>query len=170
MGKMEKDHRYPERKIIRLRSYNYNTQGTYFLTLCAEKRAPIFGRVVGGGVLDAPQVELSKIGKIIKEHILTLDSLEYAEVERWVIMPNHLHLLITVHERNGTSRTPSPTNTTIPQIVSTFKRLINQRIGFSVFQRSYYDHIVRNEEDYLRIREYIDNNPARWKEDQYFSS
>ena len=70
---------------------------------------------------------------------------------------------------NGTSRTPSPTNAVIPRFVSTFKRFVNKDCGFSLFQRSYYDHIIRDEEDYGRIVRYIDENPARWTEDKYYT-
>ena len=78
-------------------------------------------------------------------------------------MPNHIHLLVSISDHDGSSRTPTPTNATIPMLVSTMKRMTNRQWGEKLWQRSYYDHIVRNEAEYREIAEYIDANPARWK-------
>ena len=69
---------------------------------------------------------------------------------------------------NGTSWVPSPTNKTIPHFVSTLKRFVNRDCGTNIFQRSFYDHIIRDEVDYLKIWNYIDTNPQRWAEDKYY--
>ncbi|MDR1000035.1 MAG: hypothetical protein LBL96_04425, partial [Clostridiales bacterium] len=69
---------------------------------------------------------------------------------------------------NGTSRTPSPTNAVIPALVSTLKRFTNKDVGFSLWQRSFHDHIIRNECDYGRIAEYIENNPQNWRDDRFY--
>jgi len=68
----------------------------------------------------------------------------------------------------GTSRTPSPTNARLPQFLSTFKRFTNREIGFPIWQRSYHDHIIRDEPDFLNHWQYIDDNPAKWAEDPYY--
>ena len=68
----------------------------------------------------------------------------------------------------GTSRAPSPTNALLPLAVSVLKRKVNREVGENIFQRSFYDHIVRNEQDYKEIWEYIDTNPARWASDEFF--
>ena len=81
-------------------------------------------------------------------------------------MPNHIHMLIEIKEKdrkNGSMRASTPT---IPQIVNALKGLITKQIGFSIFQRNYYEHIVRNEKEYLKIQEYIKNNPLNWEEDE----
>ncbi|MBQ2618523.1 MAG: hypothetical protein IJG08_03485 [Oscillospiraceae bacterium] len=70
--------------------------------------------------------------------------------------------------RPGTSRTPSPTNARLPQFLSTFKRFTNREIGFPIWQRSYHDHIIRDEPDFLNHWQYIDDNPAKWAEDPYY--
>ena len=67
----------------------------------------------------------------------------------------------------GTSRAPSPTNEIVPQYVSMLKRFINKDIGFNIFQRSYYDHIIRNQKEYIAISKYIHNNPFKWDVDEY---
>ena len=78
-------------------------------------------------------------------------------------------MLVFLSEQDGTSGTPSPTNAVIPQLVSTFKRMINRKCGADIFQRSFHDHIIRNEEDYLRIWNYIDTNPVTWEKDCFFT-
>lgn len=84
-------------------------------------------------------------------------------------MPNHIHLLVSVCDTGGTSRAPSPTTSVIPHFVSTLKRFVNREIGKNIFQRSYYDHIIRGERDYQKIWLYMENNPAKWKEDCFYS-
>ncbi len=85
-----------------------------------------------------------------------------------MVMPNHIHMIIFVGNADGTSRAPSPTNATIPHLVSTLKRFVNREVGYNIFQRSFYDHIIRDYKDYYRIWKYIDNNPGRWAEDKYY--
>ena len=82
-------------------------------------------------------------------------------------MPNHIHIILIV-DNNGTSKAPSPTNNVISHAVSTLKRFVNKEIGYNIFQRSFYDHVIRNEEDYLNVWNYIDTNPAKWQEDKYY--
>ena len=122
---------------------------------------------VGDGVLDVPHVRLSEHGNIVEQTLREIEQqYEHLSVEKYVIMPNHVHLLIHV-EDDGTSRTPSPTNAVIPAFVSTFKRFTNRRCGIKLWQRSYHDHVIRNGEDFREIWGYIDTNPARWAEDRY---
>ena len=115
------------RKTVRLQEYNYNTAGVYFLTICTEKRKCILSRIVGTGVLDGPQVCLSPIGVIADKYIRQLnDFYQDLSVESYVIMPNHIHILLQIKE--GPSGTPVPTiqNTVISRYVSTFKRCCNR--------------------------------------------
>jgi len=139
----------------------------------------VFGRIalqergVGGGVLDAPCTELSKAGKEIEFRLAEMDQMyKGISLLHYVIMPNHIHLLL--HLENGPSGTPAPTprqraNDTVPAFVSTLKRMTNKVCGRNLWQRGYYDHIVRNDADYLRIWKYIDTNPAKWAEDKYYT-
>ncbi|MBR5252022.1 MAG: transposase [Oscillospiraceae bacterium] len=89
-------------------------------------------------------------------------------IENYVIMPNHIHLLIFVDNPNGTSRTPSPTNAVIPMFVSTLKRFCNKEIGHNIFQRSFFDHIIRDQADYENVYNYIDSNPSKWESDELY--
>ena len=155
------------RKNIRLPGYDYSQPGGYFITFCTEGRAETLGEVVGGGVLDAPVVKLSEFGVAVKRCIQEVKArYEQLSVPCYVIMPNHVHLMVLVGL--GSSGTPTPTNQTIPALVSSIKRLTNRVAGKSLWQRGYYDHIVRNEDDYLQICSYIESNPARWAEDEYY--
>ena len=158
----------PKRKSNRLKQYNYNQPGMYFVTICAKDRQPIFGSVVGGGALDAPKTALSPVGKVVEQYILTANNAARVLVKTHVIMPNHVHLLFEVLKQDGTSKAPSPTNAVIPHTVATLKRFVNQTLGENVFQRSFHDRIVRNEKEYQKIFEYIQTNPAKWQEDCFF--
>ena len=164
----------PQRKPTRLKAYDYSAAGAYFLTICTEGKRCILSRIlpVGGGVLDAPRTQLTPFGKIVESTIHDLDS-HYSDlsVDQYVIMPNHIHLLISVKD-DGASRTPPPTkaNERIPSFVSTLKRFTNRACGVSLWQRSFHDHVVRGESDYRAIWAYIEENPLRWEKDRYFES
>ena len=157
----------PERKIIRLQNYDYSTSGAYFITICTGDHAQILSNIVGDGALDVPKTVLTDIGRIVDKHILSTNNIPSVTVDKYVIMPNHIHVILIV-DNNGTSKAPSPTNNIISHSVSTLKRFINKEIGYNIFQRSFYDHVIRDEQDYLKIWNYIDTNPAKWQEDKYF--
>ena len=160
---------FPKRKPNRLASYDYNQAGAYFITICTQDRKCILSRIVGGGVLDAPDNLLTDVGKIVEKNILSGEYVERVSVTKYVIMPNHIHLLLVVGANtSGTSKAPSPTNALIPHFISTFKRFCHREIGERIFQRSYHDHIIRNEQDYLKIWEYIENNPKQWELDCFY--
>ena len=161
----------PIRKPNRLPQFDYSTPGAYFITICTKDKKCILGDIVGGGALDAPQICLSQNGRIVEWYILSGNQISGVMVDKFVIMPNHIHLIVMVDETacSGTSRAPSPTNAVIPHFVSTLKRFCHRDIGRVIFQRSYHDHVIRNEKDYLKIWEYIDNNPYRWEEDCFYT-
>ena len=161
----------PKRKDLRLRDWNYSTPGAYFITICTQEKRCILSEIlpVGAGVLDRPNLKLTEMGKQVEEILLEMNKKTSGiDVNQYVIMPNHVHFLLTV-TNDGASRTPPPTgaNAEIPRFVSTFKRFTNKACGQSLWQRSYHDHVIRNEQDYSDIAEYIENNPAKWSEDCY---
>ena len=161
---------FPRRKRNRLTGFNYSSKGSYFITICVKDRHNILGRLVGGGVLDAPRIELSEYGVIAEKYINSIDrAYKNISLDKYVIMPNHIYLILTVcNSGDGTSRTPSHTNALVPLFVSTFKRFTNKNCGFSIFQRSYHDHIIRNEQEYQKIWQYIGANPRMWEEDCFY--
>ncbi|MBO5745564.1 MAG: transposase [Clostridia bacterium] len=153
---------FKQRKNLRLKEYNYSSAGLYFITFCVKNRAKILSTVVGGGALDAPQVILTPVGKIVEKYILSSNNIENLLIYNYVIMPDHVHLLMGIQQKFGTSKAPSPTNEIIPHSISTLKRFVNKEIGTNIFQRSFYDHVVRNEEDLEDINDYIIANPYYW--------
>ena len=162
----------PERKPTRLTGYDYNTCGAYFITICTEERRQILSKIVGGDVLDAPKtVELSLYGKVAKKYIRRLDDFyNDLTIDRYVIMPNHIHLILFVHD-NGASRTSPPTrqHSAVSRFVSTFKRFCNKEFGKNIWQRYFNDHIIRNQKDYEEHVRYICENPERWYYDELFA-
>ena len=158
----------PKRKPNRLKDYDYSQNGGYFVTICTRNKEKLLCNIVGGGAFDAPQVVLTETGKIVEKYILSTNKIDLVTVEKYVVMPNHIHLLIFIDNAYGTSKAPSPTNAILPHLVSTLKRFCNRDIGENIFQRSFHDHVIRDENDYRKIWEYIDTNPAKWEEDCFY--
>ena len=164
-----------ERKTIRLKGFDYSSAGAYFVTICTKNRRCILSEIVGAGVLDSPKVVLTKYGNIAEKQIQAMDALhENLSVDKYVIMPNHIHLLVRilcVTDERGSSGTPTPTyNSHISRFVSTFKRYCNKQCGEKLWQRGFYDHVIRNDDDYDAIWQYIDENPIKWELDKFYKT
>lgn len=159
---------YPNRKPTRLSFYSYSNAGCYFITICARNKEKLFGSIVGGGAYDAPMVRLTAAGKVVDHYINSTNKIPGVTVDKYVIMPNHLHLIMMI-EYNGDRCLTSRANELIPHVISTLKRFCNRDLGENVFQRGYHDHVIRGEKDYQKIWGYIDDNPRRWKEDCFFT-
>ncbi|MBE6560757.1 MAG: hypothetical protein E7662_06500 [Ruminococcaceae bacterium] len=159
----------PKRKSIRMKEYDYNSPGAYFITICTENRQQILSRIVGGDVLDAPKnAELLPHGIIADKYINQLNEFyDSITVDRYVIMPNHIHIMLLVFE-HGASRTSPPTkqHSAVSQFVSTFKRFCNKEYGGNIWQRHFHDHIIRDHEDYTAHIQYIRENPRQWQYDE----
>ena len=164
---------YPTRKGTRLRAYDYSESGAYFVTVCTKDKQKILCDIVGGGAFDAPQIRLTPIGEIVDKYIQSTNNIPSVTVDTYVIMPNHIHLLLTIQQENGTSRAPSPTrsrpNQVLPHAIATLKRFVNRDVGYNIFQRSFHDHVVRGEQDYRDIWQYVEENPCRWREDCFYT-
>ena len=177
----------PERKNPRLRGWDYGAGGTYFVTFCTSAPRPVLSSIRRGDPCGRPPLVLTPLGECVAEAI----ALTGVRVEHQVIMPNHVHLLLTL-ERAATRAAPtgagtqadarvSPTDrgtqaaTELGRLVGTVKsRSVHLAAGRGLeagrlWQRGYYDHIVRSENDFLRIWTYIDNNPLRWELDRYYT-
>ena len=154
------------RKILRLPTYDYSQNGVYFVTICTEKKQKCLVDVRRGGVLPRPS------GIVVEKEILALVDRYDIYIDKYVVMPNHVHILMTLR-RAGLCPAPTPD---LSAIVGAFKSLSTKAInkldnapGRKFWQRSYYDYAIRNEADYLRAWQYIDENPAHWAEDEYYS-
>ncbi len=138
----------------------------------------MLGRIdVGRGIPDAPHVELTAPGVVLCDVFGFVNRTnENVRIDKYIVMPNHVHFIavaIDAKAKDGASgsralQKPCPANAVIPKLISSIKRFTNKQVGFSLWQDSYHDHIIRDEDDYLHIWEYIENNPAKWQEDQYY--
>ncbi len=194
-----------KRKTTRWKGADYNSTGAFFITVCTENRRCMLCEIVGTGVLDGPKtngfvstlvdtpnvpfVKLSQYGMIADKYIKQLnDFYKDISVESYVIMPNHIHLLLvvnvngngsastTVHDgeipANGPSGTPVPTiqNSIVARFVSTFKRFCNKEYGGNIWQYRSNDHVIRDRQDYAEHARYIYENPMRWHFDELYSA
>lgn len=166
----------PNRKPIRLKNYDYSTPGIYFITICTNHKEKIFGNISEGDVFSSPQMVLSQIGQIANEELLQIEQhYQNVKIDKYTIMPNHVHLLVRITERIN----PFPTmiESDIPNIIGKYKASVTRNVGkafmpsekIKIWQTSYHDHIIRNQQEYLEIWEYIDTNPIRWKDDCFYT-
>jgi REP element-mobilizing transposase RayT len=154
----------PKRKSNRIQGYDYSQDGAYFITICTKDHAELFGKIAVGVASCRPQI--SEIGAVVESEILRLNkTYEDFSVDSYIIMPNHVHMIITICSGN---RRQNAAPTSVSRAINQWKRVITMKVGFSPWQKSFYDHIIRNQDDYNRIAEYIENNPARWVEDRYY--
>ena len=169
---MDKEKELPKRKSTRLGGFDYNKNGAYFITICTANRRRLLSHIVGVDVLGDPKnMELLPYGIIADKCIKQMNSsYENLSVEQYVIMPNHIHLILFVHE-GGSPRTSTPTKQTssVSHFVSTFKRFCNKEYGKNIWQRGFHDHIIRNREDYEEHLRYIHENPMTWQFDELYT-
>ena len=162
---------FPQRKHVRLKNYDYSQNGVYFVTICTKERKPLLSTIpVGRGALTPPEIQLSRIGEISEHYILNMHSAyDCVYVDHYVIMPNHIHLLLRIDSAPASSGGMRASRPTLQTIVRSFKTMVTRQIGTSIWQDSFYDRIVRSEASYLEIWKYIDENPIKWQEDKYYA-
>ena len=149
-----------------MQNYDYSTAGMYFVTICTKNKEKLFGTVTDGDLFELPKMQLSRIGKIVDEQIQTIQNAQYVSLENYVVMPNHLHMILLLED--GTAQKQTAANAVLPHTIGSFKRFCAQRIGQDVFQRSFHDRIIRNQREFEKIWTYIEDNPRRWKEDVFY--
>ena len=151
------------RKANRLKEYDYSQAGYYFVTICVKDKRALLGEVVGANCV---RLILSETGKIIEKEISVLSgTYEHIRIDKYVIMPNHVHMIIVITPGEGRTEFAP----TISRIIKQFKGSVTKQIGFSIWQKGFHDHIIRNEADYQRVWQYIDENPIKWTEDCYYT-
>lgn len=152
------------RKKLRLENFDYSSNGYYFITICTAKKQKILCNIVGANCVRPIEIKYTQTGKIIKDNVLILNTVySNVKVDKYVIMPNHIHLILSITNDGRTQFAP-----TVSQIIKQFKGKVTKQLGFSPWQKSFYDHIIRDENDYLKIWNYIDTNPQKWAEDKYY--
>ncbi|CAG1014573.1 hypothetical protein ANAEL_05017 [Anaerolineales bacterium] len=166
------------RHSIRLKGYDYTQAGAYFVTIVTWQRECLFGEIVDG------EMVLNEIGGIVREEWERTAFVRHnVELGEYVIMPNHIHgILVFVDDVVGATRRVAPTRTTptkttlqsgsLGAVMAQFKSIVTKRInglqnvtGRPVWQRNYYERIIRNESEMDRITRYIESNPLRWADD-----
>ena len=148
-----------------MQSYDYASSGAYFLTLCTDQRKKLFWQDVGA-ICDRPQTQLSAVGCIVENELHKLNTVyPDVKVEQYCIMPNHVHMILLIDHPTGGRSQIAPT---ISRIVKQFKGSVSKQCGQPIWQRSFYDHVIRTQSSYEEISEYIFNNPANWQKDQLY--
>ena len=158
----------PKRKQNRLAEYDYSTTNAYFITICTEHRKNLFWSDVGA-IIDRPKnVPLTNLGIIVRQSIEDIP-IHYSviSVDHYVIMPNHVHLLLQIHSDSNGRSMIAPTISTVVRLM---KGTVSKQAGFSIWQKGFYDHVIRNEGDYQDIWNYIEGNPSKWVEDKLYHS
>ena len=144
----------PVRKKIRLQDYDYSEENMYFITICVKNRLQILGKII------EDNIKLTKQGNVVKQNINKLEQIyKNIIIDEYIIMPNHIHILILVNYKDSA---------TISKIIKHLKTNISREIEYSVWQKSFYEHIIRNEKEYLKTKEYIKSNVINWRKDKYF--
>ena len=153
------------RKELRIHQYNYSNVGFYYITICTKDRKCILSKIINTN--ETIKLKLLPYGTIAEKYIKSANRVyDNVKISTYIIMPNHIHLICEIN--NTTKNNVSPANYTIPSVIGTLKKLINKDCKEKIWQRNYYEHIIRNENEYLKILEYIQNNPYKWAEDKYF--
>ena len=133
------------------------------MTVCAKDRQCILASIVGAGI-DRPNIELLNVGKIIEAYLHEIPKrYKNINVDKFVIMPNHIHMIIRIDECGRSM--PAPT---ISSILCQFKSIVSKQAGIIIWQNGFYDRILRDQNDYNNVWNYIDTNPDKWHEDQYY--
>ena len=176
---MTYDRERHHRRSIRLKGYDYAQPGAYFITICTQDRACLFGEVADG------EMRLNEMGQVVCECWSAIpEHFSNGVLDAFVAMPNHVHGMVVIVDGRGTAcrapagRAPTeqfgrPITGSVPTIIRSFKSAVTRRInalrgtpGAPVWQRNYYEHIIRNDDALHRIRQYIADNPTRWAFDR----
>jgi REP element-mobilizing transposase RayT len=133
---------------MRLSGFDYTLPGAYFVTVCASRRGSVFGCVRDGAV------RLNACGLVVSEALDAITDHHAVQVDTSVVMPDHVHAIVVI------ARDPRPE--TLSAVVGAFKARVSRQVRRPVWKRSFYDHVIRDDKDLDRVREYIETNPIRW--------
>ena len=167
------------RKSIRIKDYDYSKEGMYYITICTKDRECILSEIVNVknnsmnvGAHTCAQIRLTAIGTIVKDCLYKIAEMyEYVKLHDYVIMPNHIHMIMEIENSLNVQMTRAqvcaPTKV-IGQIIRGLKAGISKNVGYPIWQRNYYEHVIRNEKELYKIIEYIKYNPMNWKNDNNY--
>lgn len=165
-----------QRKHPRLKGYDYGQDGVYFITICTDKKKKVLSRIVGRGLAPAA-VLLLPAGQLVSEELENFKTrFSTLTIDQAVIMPNHIHLLLRVAAGASSRPTRDTVSSSVVDMMRVLRSMTTRRwnalqgtAGQKLWQPSFYDHIIRDQTDYLTKWNYIDTNPARWGEDEYYT-
>ncbi|WP_317855346.1 transposase [Chakrabartyella piscis] len=156
----------PKRKQNRLANYDYSQNGAYFITICTKDKQNILWNEthVVGASSARQKYTLSDCGRIVDTAIMGIDKIYTTiTIDKYVIMPNHIHMILVIENDGRALHAP-----TISHAVQQMKGIVTKQIGHTIWQKSFHDHIIRGEKEYLKILEYMETNPLKWELDCYY--
>ena len=184
---MTKLNAYPPRRSVRLPEFDYSQTGAYFVTIVTQARQPLFGQINDG------EITLTEVGAMVTQAWIAIpEHFSNVELSAFIVMPNHIHGIISISSQpvsmsgvaarhavpSQTSKIEKfgkPVSCSLPTIIRSFKtattRIFHTHAGYSeknLWQRNFYEHVIRNEQDYQAIIEYILANPMNWEKDEEF--
>lgn len=175
----------PKRRPNRLKGYDYSGNGTYFITICVKDKHEMLWNV--GATFGRPSavhpvndcesinnfdstLHLSEYGLIIDKEMNCIDKIygNNVIINKYVIMPNHIHMIISLNNCQEDNNGRPKVAPTISRIIQQFKGSVTKQIGFSLWQKLFHDHIIKDEKEYQKICQYIETNPFRLEEDCFY--
>ena len=163
------EEKLPQRKNVRLKQHNYNVPGSYFITICTKDRRESLSEVVGA-IHESPEIKLKPYGEIVSEIITNVPDKLNVVVDKYVIMPDHVHLILVITRDNAERairESPLRQRSIISNVVGYIKMNASKSIRLKyncsdpIWQRSYYEHIIRDKDDYDEIVKYVQENPLK---------
>ncbi len=180
----------PERKHPRLKSFDYSSAGAYFVTVCTHGKRCLLSRIAAQNLASPEETEglsprnqliYTTCGEIAEKQLLLLEGrYPHLQLGHYVIMPNHIHAILVIEgdtetrESSGQGRRETSPRPTVMDIICAYKSLVAREclangIKGKLFQPSFYEHVIRNAEDYYETAKYICANPAQWFYDKLYS-
>ena len=158
----------PVRKKIRLDGHDYSSCGTYFVTVCTIQRYALLWEE-GFGKLETPV--LSQVGEIIRAAIQQISThYDNVKVDRYCIMPDHVHLIVIIHPDGNIPcsadlSAQKATDEALLKVIGSMKRWVSRQLGYSIWQKSFHERIIRNHTELVEVRQYIQDNPRKYAND-----